>query len=71
QGIIDMLVATPNGLLVIDFKTDNVTAKQAGQQAGLYREQLGLYSKAASAILKSKLLNKWLYFLTPRVSVAV
>jgi len=26
---------------------------------------LDLYSRAASAILKDKLLGKWLYFLTP------
>jgi len=65
QGIIDMLVRTPKGLVIIDFKTDNITAKQAPQRAELYRQQLDLYAKAASSILKEKLLAKWLYFLTP------
>jgi len=65
QGIIDMLISTPNGLAVIDFKTDNITAEEVTQQAGLYRRQLELYGRAASEILKTKLLSKWLYFLMP------
>jgi len=65
QGIIDMLIQTPRGLVVIDFKTDSVTAQQVSERAELYRRQLALYSRAASAILKDKLLARWLYFLTP------
>jgi len=63
QGIIDMLISTPNGLAVIDFKTDNIAAEEVAQQAELYRRQLELYGRAASEILKTKLLSKWLYFL--------
>ena len=65
QGIIDILVRTPDGLLVIDFKTDRITAEEVSGRAELYRRQLDLYGRAASAILKSKILAKWLYFLTP------
>jgi len=65
QGIIDMLIRTPKGLVVIDFKTDNIAAKQVPQRAELYRRQLELYAKAASSILKENILAKWLYFLTP------
>ncbi len=65
QGIIDMLVRTPQGLVIIDFKTDNITVKQVPERAELYRRQLSLYAQAASSILKEKLLAKWLYFLTP------
>jgi ATP-dependent helicase/nuclease subunit A len=71
QGIIDILIQTKNGLIVIDFKTDNVTAKQAVQRAELYRRQLELYSRAASAILKSNVLAKWLYFLAPATEFEV
>jgi len=66
-----MLIQTREGLVVIDFKTDKVTAGEVNQRAALYRDQLKLYSRAASAILKSESVAKWLYFLTPRVSVAV
>jgi ATP-dependent helicase/nuclease subunit A len=65
QGIIDMLLRTPKGLVIIDFKTDNVTPGQVRERAELYRRQLDLYSRAASAILKSESIAKWLYFLTP------
>jgi ATP-dependent helicase/nuclease subunit A len=71
QGIIDMLIRTPGGLVVIDFKTDRVTAEQVGQRAELYRGQLELYSRAACAILKAGAAGRWLYFLTPRVCIEV
>ncbi|MGA1979724.1 MAG: helicase-exonuclease AddAB subunit AddA [Sedimentisphaerales bacterium] len=71
QGIIDMLVQTPEGLLVIDFKTDDVTAKEAPERAELYREQLELYGRAAETILKVKTIGKWLYFLKPGCAVEV
>jgi ATP-dependent helicase/nuclease subunit A len=65
QGIIDMLAQTPKDLLVIDFKTDNITTDQVAERAEIYRRQLHLYGRAAGAILKEKILAKWLYFLTP------
>jgi len=71
QGIIDMLVQTPQVLIIIDFKTDNVTAAEVTERAELYRRQMELYAKAASAILKSKILSKWLYFLTPGLAIKV
>ncbi|MDD5327690.1 MAG: helicase-exonuclease AddAB subunit AddA [Phycisphaerae bacterium] len=71
QGIIDLLIKTPNGLLVIDFKTDDVTAKKAPERAEIYREQLNLYGRAAGAILKTKTIGKWLYFLRPGCAVEV
>jgi ATP-dependent helicase/nuclease subunit A len=71
QGIIDMLIRTPKGLMVIDFKTDNITAKQVPQYAEFYREQLELYGRASSEILKEKLLAKWLYFLTPAIEFEI
>jgi len=71
QGIIDMLVRTPQGLAVIDFKTDSVSAEQAKERAAVYREQLEHYGRAAGAILKSKILGQWLYFLTPGCAIEV
>ena len=71
QGIIDMLVQRPDGLVVIDFKTDNITAKQVSERAELYREQLQLYGRAAEAILKDKIVGRWLYFLTPGCAIEI
>jgi ATP-dependent helicase/nuclease subunit A len=71
QGIIDMLIRTPQGLVIIDFKTDKVTAGEVHERAKLYRRQLDLYSRAASAIFKSESIAKWLYFLTPDCAIEV
>jgi len=71
QGIIDMLIQTPQGLVVIDFKTDDISAGQVAGRAELYRPQLNLYARAASAILKSESITKWLYFLTPARAVEI
>ncbi len=71
QGIIDMLVKTPEGLVVIDFKTDDIIAEQACQRAEIYKQQLKLYGKAAAAILKDKLAGKWIYFLKAGIAIEV
>jgi ATP-dependent exoDNAse (exonuclease V) beta subunit len=66
-----MLIQSPKGLVVIDFKTDDISAGEAPRRAELYRPQLDLYARAASAILKSSPLAKWLYFLTPEIAYSV
>lgn len=65
QGIIDMLIQTPKGLIVIDFKTDNLNSSQITDRAEFYRKQLELYGRAAGGILKVETVEKWIYFLTP------
>jgi ATP-dependent helicase/nuclease subunit A len=71
QGIIDLLVKTPEGLVIIDFKTDDVSAEGANRRAELYRGQLDLYARAASTILGQKIDSKWLCFLRPGCEVKV
>jgi ATP-dependent helicase/nuclease subunit A len=71
QGVIDMLVQTPKGLTVIDFKTDRVAGDEIAERAEVYRGQVELYADAAAAILKKPVLAKWLYFLTPRQAVQI
>ena len=71
QGIIDMLIRTPDGLVVIDFKTDKIAAGQIGERAECYREQLEFYGKAACAILGVDSVRRWLYFLTPGCPIEV
>jgi ATP-dependent helicase/nuclease subunit A len=65
QGIVDLLVETPKGLVIVDFKTDNVPADKLPDRAKLYRSQLDLYAQAAGAITGKKVCGKWLYFLKP------
>jgi ATP-dependent helicase/nuclease subunit A len=69
QGIIDLLIKTPKGLLVVDFKTDDVSAKEAPHRTELYRPQLDLYARAAAAITGQNVLSKWLCFLSPGCTI--
>ncbi|MBP7050499.1 MAG: helicase-exonuclease AddAB subunit AddA [Phycisphaerae bacterium] len=71
QGVIDLLVQTPEGLIMVDFKTDRVSGPQVAERAEVYRGQLDLYAQAASAIGGGKVLAKWLYFLSPQQAVQV
>ena len=71
QGIIDLLVETPEGLVIIDFKTDDVSAEEAPKRAELHRWQLNLYARAASIILGREVKSKWLCFLRPGREVEV
>ncbi|MBN1360654.1 MAG: helicase-exonuclease AddAB subunit AddA [Sedimentisphaerales bacterium] len=71
QGIIDMLLQTPEGLLVIDFKTDRVTGADVARRAEAYRGQVELYARAASDILSLPVASRWLYFVTARQVVAI
>jgi len=68
QGIIDMLIRAKQGLIIIDYKTDRIKAEEVPKRAELYCRQLGLYGQAASAVLKTELVTKWLYFLSPRIA---
>jgi len=71
QGIIDMVVETPQGLVIIDFKTDNVTAAGVAERSNIYQKQIDLYATAASEILKKKVTSKHLYFLRPGVAETI
>jgi len=44
QGIADCVIFEPDGLVVVDYKTDRV--KSAAELAGKYREQLRYYAEA-------------------------
>ncbi len=69
QGVIDVLVRTPQGLIVIDFKTDRVGRDDVAARAETYRGQVDLYARAAATILRDKVLARWLYFMVPRQAV--
>ena len=71
QGIIDLLIRTPEGLIVIDFKTDHITAGQTKGRAQNYAGQMNLYCLAAKAILKQPVKARYLYFLSPGAAVEI
>jgi len=69
QGIIDALVDEAEGLTILDFKTDAVTAAEAPKRAAVYGTQVALYRQAVSVILGRPVKRVWLCFLAPGVAV--
>ncbi|MBN2445945.1 MAG: UvrD-helicase domain-containing protein, partial [Phycisphaerae bacterium] len=69
RGVIDCLVETPDGLVLLDYKTDSprdnaaLTRRIAG-----YEVQLQLYAVAAAAIFERPVIRAALVFLTARIS---
>lgn len=64
QGVIDCLLETEAGFVVVDFKTDRVRAQDAADRAERYRPQLDAYGRAVQAIFGKPVTGRVLYFLT-------
>ena len=63
QGVIDCLLETGDGLVVMDFKTDRVSAQWAQQRAEQYRGQLEAYRRAAETVFHKPVRGCALFFL--------
>ena len=62
QGVADCVFETADGLTVVDFKTDRVTAEEAPRRAEVYRTQLDAYAGALAKILQKPVTERVLYF---------
>jgi ATP-dependent helicase/nuclease subunit A len=71
QGIIDAIVDEPDGLTIIDFKTDRVPAERVASQAEKYRIQISLYRRAVESIWGRPAKGVILYFLSPGRAVRI
>ena len=70
QGIVDLIIPTDAGLIVVDFKTDRIGDAAALQQRiADYQQPLAWYARAAAAILKQLVVSRWLYFAHCRKAV--
>ena len=71
QGVLDCLVETPKGFIIIDYKTNNIKAADVHRLTEHYRLQLEFYAKAVSEILTQPIAAAWLYFTEPDSAVQV
>ncbi len=62
QGVVDLFAQTPEGVTVVDFKTDYVTAETLAEKTAYYRPQLTAYSAALARILDRPVVRRVLYF---------
>ena len=63
NGAIDLLLEEPDGLVIVDFKTDRVTPDAAEDRAKHHDLQLRLYALAAEAIFQKPVKERWIWFL--------
>ncbi|MCW3489659.1 helicase-exonuclease AddAB subunit AddA [Dethiobacter alkaliphilus] len=71
QGIIDLLVRTPQGFVVIDYKTDRLPAGGLTALAKRYEDQLRYYARAVETILSVPVCGAYLYAFAAGESVRV
>ena len=62
QGVVDCAFETPQGLTVVDFKTDRITPEETAARAEHYRPQLEAYALALGKVLEKEVTEKVLYF---------
>ena len=63
QGVVDCLFDTPEGLVIVDFKTDRVRDGWEHRRAEQYRPQLEAYRRAVREVFGRPVAGCRLYFL--------
>jgi ATP-dependent helicase/nuclease subunit A len=67
RGKIDLLIPDQGGLIVVDFKTDQLTAQTVESRAELYRPQVTSYRDAIKKITGQNVKSALLVFLSARI----
>ena len=62
QGVVDCALLEPDGITIIDFKTDRVSEKTLEMVAERYRSQIETYAHALARIFELPVKASYLYF---------
>ncbi len=62
QGVIDLFFEEPDGIVLVDFKSDRVTKATRAARAGEYEGQLSAYAEALTRITGKPIKEKLLFF---------
>ena len=62
QGVIDLFFEEPDGIVLVDFKSDRVTAATRAARAEEYEGQLSAYAEALTRITGKPVKEKRLFF---------
>jgi ATP-dependent helicase/nuclease subunit A len=71
QGVADLAVLLPGEIWLVDFKTDEVTAKDLPEKIKIYSPQLKLYARALEKIYCRPVTDCRLHFLSARKTVKI
>ncbi len=66
RGRIDVLIETPEGLEIVDYKTDRISNENFEARADSYAPQLSMYREAISKITGKPVVKTHLVFLSAR-----
>ena len=67
RGRIDLLVRERDSVVIVDYKTDRVTADQLEARKDSYRPQVHLYRDAIKKLTGLEVATVYLIFLAPRL----
>ncbi len=62
QGVVDCCLLEPDGITILDFKTDRVGAAGTRPLAQRYEAQVRAYGEALQRIFKKPVIALYLYF---------
>lgn len=71
EGVVDFAFIENGAWVIVDFKTDRVTATEVGARAASYRSQLYLYALALERLTRRPIAELALYFVRPQKAVAL
>ena len=71
QGVVDLWSELPEGILLLDYKTDRVTPQTQAARAKEYEPQLRAYAWALERITGKKVLRRMIWFFATGRSVEV
>ena len=62
QGVVDCALIEPDGITIVDFKSDRVSEETLNHSAGQYKPQVDTYAEALTRIYELPVKEKYLYF---------
>jgi ATP-dependent helicase/nuclease subunit A len=62
QGVVDCAIIRPEGITVIDFKTDRVSRDRLAESASSYQTQVQTYARALEKVYNMPVINAYLYY---------
>lgn len=71
QGVTDCCVLEPDGLTILDFKSDHIKSGEEARRAEIYRGQLDAYARALSRIFELPVKRRILYFFATDTALSV
>jgi CRISPR/Cas system-associated exonuclease Cas4 (RecB family) len=71
RGTVDLWFEENGQIVVVDYKTDNVTSSEARLRAASYSPQLALYALALERAFGKRPTHAWLHFLRPNTLIEI